>query len=126
MSREEGLSMVKFMQSIKGKMIITISILILLIVGGTAITLYKQSVSIMEKSIVTNAKNSAKQNSATIAEWLSGMEVFIKNLTVNDNIQSMLWRYQQEPYLKRVENPNIDKFMIADLNGQLVQDQVQA
>ncbi|SFL46772.1 methyl-accepting chemotaxis protein [Halanaerobium salsuginis] len=110
--------MVKFMQSIKGKMIITISILILLIVGGTAITLYKQSVSIMEKSIVTNAKNSAKQNSATIAEWLSGMEVFIKNLTVNDNIQSMLWRYQQEPYLKRVENPNIDKFMIADLNGK--------
>jgi methyl-accepting chemotaxis protein len=106
------------MQSIKGKMIITISILILLIVGGTAITLYKQSVSIMEKSIVTNAKNSAKQNSATIAEWLSGMEVFIKNLTVNDNIQSMLWRYQQEPYLKRVENPNIDKFMIADLNGK--------
>ncbi|RAK06862.1 methyl-accepting chemotaxis sensory transducer with Cache sensor [Halanaerobium saccharolyticum] len=110
--------MLKKLYSIKGKMLIAISILVVLIAGGSSIIFYDQSADIMEASITNNAKINVRQNADIVHEWLSGMTVFIKNLAENDSIQSMLWRYQQQPYLSRVENPNINNYLIANPEGE--------
>jgi methyl-accepting chemotaxis protein len=79
------------LNSIKGKMLLAILILILVIVGGTAFTLYNQSRNILENTIMSSAEESARQNSNTITEWLNGIEVFLKDLADSNNVKTMMW-----------------------------------
>ncbi|SFL68440.1 methyl-accepting chemotaxis protein [Halanaerobium salsuginis] len=103
--------------SIRSKMLIAISVLVLLVVAGTGILLYRQSAEILQETIQDNAVNSAEQNSAIIAEWLSGGEVFLKNLAENNDIKTMMWS-SQERYLKEVNNPDLENIAIAHLDGK--------
>ena len=79
------------LNSIKGKMLLAVLILVLIIVGGTAFTLYDQSKGILENTIMSSAEESARQNSNTITEWLNGIEVFLKDLADSNNVKTMMW-----------------------------------
>lgn len=104
-------------KSIKGKMLIAISILILIVVGGTAFTLYNQSTDILEETIMSSAEESARQNSNTINEWLSGVEIFLKDLADANNVQTMMWS-SQERYLKEAEHSELENIIVARPDGR--------
>lgn len=59
------------LNSIKAKMMLIISILIVILIGATSFLLFTQSSNILEETIIDNAANEAKQNSNTIIEWLN-------------------------------------------------------
>ena len=103
--------------SIKGKMLIAISVLILVIVGGTALILYNQSTSILEETIMASAEESARQNSNTINEWLKGVEIFLKDLADANDVQTMMWS-SQERYLKEAKHSELKNIMVARPNGK--------
>ena len=105
------------LKSIKAKMLFAISILILLIVGGTALTLYDQSTDIMEATIMSSAEESARQNSNTINEWLTGMEVFLKDLANSNDVKTMMWS-SQERFLKEADHPELENIIVAREDGR--------
>ncbi|TDO92145.1 methyl-accepting chemotaxis protein [Halanaerobium saccharolyticum] len=105
------------LNSIKGKMLLAVTILILLIVGGTAFTLYNQSTNILEETIMSSAKESARQNSNTINQWLSGIEVFLKDLADSNDVQTMMWS-SQERYLKEAKHPELENIIVARPDGR--------
>jgi methyl-accepting chemotaxis protein len=103
--------------SIKGKMLLAISILILVIVGGTALTLYDQSTDILEDTIMSSAEESARQNSNTINEWLSGVEIFLKDLADSNDVKTMMWS-SQERYLKEADHSELENIIVARPDGR--------
>ncbi|RAK10554.1 methyl-accepting chemotaxis sensory transducer with Cache sensor [Halanaerobium saccharolyticum] len=105
------------LNSIKGKMLLAIIILILVIVGGTAFTLYNQSTNILEETIMAGAKESARQNSNTINEWLSGIEIFLKDLADSNDVQTMMWS-SQERYLRESHHPELENIIVARPDGR--------
>jgi methyl-accepting chemotaxis protein len=105
------------LKSIKAKMLFAISILILLIVGGTALTLYDQSSDIMEATIMSGAEESARQNSNTINEWLTGMEIFLKDLANSNDVKTMMWS-SQERFLKEADHPELENIIVARDDGR--------
>ena len=105
------------LNSIKGKMLLAVAILILVIVGGTAFTLYNQSTNILEETIMSSAKESARQNSNTINQWLSGIEVFLKDLADSNDVQTMMWS-SQERYLKESNHPELENIIVARPDGR--------
>ncbi|MFW6229576.1 MAG: HAMP domain-containing protein, partial [Halanaerobium sp.] len=105
------------MKSIKGKILIITTLVILLVIIGTSGTLYNRTRKIMENFIVSSAVNNVETNSEIISEWILGMETFVKNISVNSNITSMMSSYQKD-YLREVENPNIENILIADETGK--------
>jgi len=104
-------------KSIKGKMLLAISILILVIVGGTALTLYDQSTNILEDTIMSSAEESARQNSNTINEWLYGIEVFLKDLADSNDVKTMMWS-SQERYLKEADHSELENIIVARPDGR--------
>ncbi|MFP4020764.1 MAG: methyl-accepting chemotaxis protein [Halanaerobium sp.] len=105
------------MKSIKGKILIITTLVILLVIIGTSGTLYNRTRKIMENFIVSSAVNNVETNSEIISEWILGMETFVKNISVNSNITSMMSSYQKD-YLREVENQNIENILIADETGK--------
>ncbi|MFN2340171.1 MAG: methyl-accepting chemotaxis protein [Halanaerobium sp.] len=105
------------LNSIKGKMLIAISILILVIVGGTALTLYDQSTNILEDTIMLSAEESARQNSNTINEWLNGVEIFLKDLSDSNDVKTMMWS-SQERYLKEADHSELENIIVARADGR--------
>ena len=105
------------LNSIKGKMLLAVAILILVIVGGTAFTLYNQSTNILEETIMSSAKESARQNSNTINQWLSGIELFLKDLADSNDVQTMMWS-SQERYLKESNHPELENIIVARPDGR--------
>jgi len=103
--------------SIKGKILIAISILIIFIVGGTTLTLYNQSENILEQTIMASAKENARQNSNTINEWLNGIEIFLKNLADSNNVKTMMWS-SQERHLKEADHSELENIIVARLDGR--------
>lgn len=103
--------------SIKGKILIAMSILIIFIVGGTAVTLYNQSKDILETTIVASAEGNARQNATTINEWLKGIEIFLKNLADSNNVKTMMWS-SQERYLKEANHSDIENIIVARPDGR--------
>ena len=105
------------LNSIKGKMLLAVAILILVIVGGTAFTLYNQSTNILEETIMSSAKESARQNSNTINQWLSGIELFLKDLADSNDVQTMMWS-SQERYLRESHHPELENIIVARPDGR--------
>ncbi|MFP4199593.1 MAG: methyl-accepting chemotaxis protein [Halanaerobium sp.] len=105
------------LNSIKAKMLIAISILILIIVSGTAVTLYDQAADIMEDTILSSTQESARQNSGTINEWLNGVEVFLKDLADANDVQTMMWS-SQERYLKEADHSELENIIVARPDGR--------
>lgn len=105
------------LKSIKGKMTLTVSLLILIIVAGTAFILYSQSADILEETIISGAEESARQNSNTINEWLNGIEVFLTDLADANNVKIMMWS-SQERYLKEADHNALENIMVARPNGK--------
>jgi len=105
------------LNSIKGKMLLAVLILVLIIVGGTAFTLYDQSKGILENTIMSSAEESARQNSNTIDEWLNGIEVFLKDLANSNNVKTMMWS-SQERHLKDVNNSALENIIVARPDGR--------
>ncbi len=105
------------LNSIKGKMLLAISILILVIVGGTALTLYDQSTNILEDTIMSSAEESARQNSNTINEWLNGVEIFLKDLADSNDVKTMMWS-SQERYLKEADHSELENIVVARADGR--------
>ncbi|RCW52479.1 MULTISPECIES: methyl-accepting chemotaxis protein [Halanaerobium] len=105
------------LKSIKAKMLLAISILILIIVGGTALTLYDQSTNILEDTIMSSAKESARQNSNTINEWLNGVEVFLRDLANSNDVKTMMWS-SQERYLKEADHSDLENIIVARPDGR--------
>lgn len=105
------------LKSIKGKMLVAIAVLILIVVGGTAYILYGQSSEILEDTIMASAEESARQNANTISEWLNGVEVFINDLADANDVKTMIWS-SQERYLKEATHSEIENIMVARPNGK--------
>jgi methyl-accepting chemotaxis protein len=105
------------LKSIKSKMLLAILILVLVIVGGTAFTLYNQSKNILEDTIMSSAEESARQNSNTINEWLNGIEIFLKDLADSNDVKTMMWS-SQERYLKEANNSVLENIIIARPDGR--------
>lgn len=105
------------LNSIKGKMLVAVSLLILIIVSGTALVLYSQSADILEETIMASAEESARQNSNTINEWLNGIEVFLKDLADANDVKLMMWSSQQR-YLNEANHSDIESLMVARPNGK--------
>jgi methyl-accepting chemotaxis protein len=105
------------LNSIKGKMLLAVSILILVIVGGTALTLYDQSTNILEATIMSSAEESARQNSNTINEWLNGVEIFLKDLSDSNDVKTMMWS-SQERYLKEADHSELENIIVARPDGR--------
>ena len=103
--------------SIKGKMIIIISILVLVITGITAFMLYDQSSDILEETIISSAEESARQNSNTINEWLNGVEVFLKDLADSNDVKTMMWS-SQERYLREADHSELENIIVARPDGR--------
>ncbi|ADO77625.1 methyl-accepting chemotaxis protein [Halanaerobium praevalens] len=105
------------LNSIKGRMLIAISVLILIIVATTAFTLYYQSSNILEGTIMSSAQESSRQNAATINEWLNGMEIFLTNLAGSNNVKTMMWS-SQERFLKESEHSELENIIVARPDGR--------
>ncbi len=105
------------LNSLKSKMIIIISILVLILMGGSSLILYNQTSNIMQQSTFDSATNSAKQNAKIVSEWLSGIKIQIEGFANIDKIKSMNWA-KQEGYLKQINNPNLESILVTDKSGQ--------
>ncbi|GAB6098181.1 methyl-accepting chemotaxis protein [Halanaerocella petrolearia] len=105
--------------SIKNKMMLFISCLILVLLVGSSLVTYNQSRNILEETISDAATRSAKQNAKIITQWLEEMQGKVSLLTDTDIIKSMNWKKQKSILLKLMEHQkDIESMFIADSSGK--------
>lgn len=106
------------LKSIKGKMIIIISIMVILLLAGSSLILYRQSREVMEESIFDNAARQAENNAEAITNWLQGIQTQFRDLSKMPTIREMEWEEQQELLTELEEDYDyIQGIYIADTSG---------
>lgn len=121
-------------KSIKTKMILVISLLILLLIAGSSWFAYNQARNILEETIFNAAADTARLNAEIITELLNGFKNEIVNqvdLTVLDGLKNALvdadsaqiidiyWLKEKNKLVEVAEkNDHLETLFIADLNGR--------
>jgi len=103
--------------SIKSKMIIIISLMVVILIGGTSMILYFESADIIRNLTINSASRSAERNSTIITEWLNGIKDKVEDFSQFEEVKSMN-PAQQEAYLSQINNQNIESIIIAKPNGE--------
>lgn len=104
-------------KSLKGKMIIIISVMVLVLMAGSSVTTYNFISDVIQDSTADSALNSAEQNSQIIYEWLSGTKDQLEDLANSDRIKSMDWS-EQKSFISQISNPDIESILIVDQTGK--------
>jgi len=129
MKLQEGYCNVK---SNKIKMVILVSIVILLIVGGIFWFSYNQAGNILKEEIFREGENSARLHAAVVEETLKGIESQIKNLNVewfdsrasgdfsSESLKITYWFDQKNSFIEIVnkEDNYIDDIFVSDTKGE--------
>lgn len=103
-------------KSLKGKMVLIIAVMILVLMAGTSIAFNYFISDLIQSSTANSSLNSAEQNAQIIFEWLSGLETQVEDFSNTEKIKSMNWLEQSE-FLSQINNPNIESILIVDTNG---------
>lgn len=107
------------MKSIKIKMMLAISVLILGLVIGSAWSGYIQFSQILEQTLTKESVNNVSQYANLVDEWLKGIQLQMLSLADTDAIKSMDWTTQSATLERIIENQeHIETFFVADTNGQ--------
>jgi methyl-accepting chemotaxis protein len=102
--------------SLKGKMIIIIAVMVLVLMTGASFAFNNFISGIIHNSTTDSSLNSAEQNAQIVFEWLSGLKMQVENLSNTEKVKSMNWSEQSE-FLSQINNPNIESLFIVDNNG---------
>lgn len=106
------------LNSIKGKMMIIIGILVVVLIAGSSFWLYNQSKNILEDTIINSAELQAKENSRIISNWLQGLKNQFYDLSNMASIKNMDWEVQREDLTQIAEKHEaIKAIYVADTNG---------
>jgi len=104
--------------SIKYKMIITVSLLILLVISGSSYLYYNNSRTILSEILIKEAENSAAVNSEKISRWLNEKKVLLETLTNVNDIQAVNWLSAQLILRRTQENTGFMEIMQVEKNGR--------
>ena len=106
------------LNSIKGKMMLIIGVLIVVLIAGSSFWLYTQSKNILENTIINSAELQAKENSKIITNWLQGLKNQFYNISNMASIKNMNWTVQKEGLTQIAEKHEaIKAIYVADING---------
>jgi methyl-accepting chemotaxis protein len=106
----------KMFKSLKGKMVLIIALMILILMVGSSIAFNNFISDLIQNSTADSSLNSAEQNAQIIFEWLSGLKTQIEDFANAKRVKSMNWS-EQSDFLLQFSNPNIESILIADTAG---------
>lgn len=103
-------------KSLKGKMILIIVVMVLVLMVGTSIAFNSFISELIKNSTADSSLNSAEQNAQIVFEWLYGLKTQIEDFANTEKVKSMNWSEQTE-FLSQINNPNIESILIVDTTG---------
>ena len=121
--------------SLKTKLILIISILLLVMVAGSSFFIYRQAKGILNNSLMNAAINSADKNAKIFSEAFKEPGNNIKNMSVSwiknqaglisrlepEIVKSYFWRQQEEAFINYAENEEyFDTMFVIDIKGNYI------
>ena len=107
-------------KSIKTKLVVLISVLILLLIAGSSFYSFRQSRDILDESLRSEALNSARRSVETINLWAEEKGKIIQNLSYLDSIQSMDWDRQYDDLLEMArDDDQIESLFVVEPDGTM-------
>ncbi len=105
-------------KSMKVKMVLVFSLVILVLVAASSFFAYRQSKNIFRDNLYESALTVAKDKAELTEVWLEGIQNEMVTLANTDAMKSMYWM-QQQGNLQRVANNReyIETIFVADLAG---------
>ncbi|ACL69238.1 methyl-accepting chemotaxis protein [Halothermothrix orenii] len=106
------------LKSIKGKMMLLIGVVILVLVVTNSWFSFNQSRDVLSNSLFMMAEDSAQKQAEVITKWVNNVVQQLKLLTKTESIRSMDWE-RQAPILKRAaeQNEGVVSFYVINKQG---------
>lgn len=105
-------------KSIKAKLMIVVSLLIIILIAGSSWFAYNQAGNVLRETVVNSAIQITESNGEIISSRLAAIKAQVMNLADTDAIKFMDWN-QQQPIFDRIltHEQYMESFIVADLNG---------
>lgn len=106
------------LNSIKGKMMCIIGLLIIVLLTGSSTILYFEGRNVLKKSIFDDAVINAESNAEVVNNWLQGLIKQVQTLSKVPDVKSLQWNRYSD-LLKNVaaDNEYIELLFTANIDG---------
>ncbi|MCF8001630.1 MAG: cache domain-containing protein, partial [Halanaerobiales bacterium] len=109
--------MFKF-KSIKYKLLIAVSLVILVVIFFSSYLYYKNSKTILQNILIKEAETSTTENAKNINQWINEKKVLLETMTNINSVQGLNWLSAQLILRRTQENTNFMDLMLVEKNGR--------